>query len=860
MNQSLVKKLLILHTKAYTLSISLLTALLTALLLVPVEASENSQCNSAQEVGKRLCDQIDLTKPGLEEVRKSASEGEYAKALDAWRDWKVMQIRRMDPGQFLWHGNQLYKGLLVMAEILTGRIPEQPVPVLRFTHFFSLSGPPDRAIHPDWLAKDPEGHFSVDFSNDYSNFCFATPLAVRYWQSGDPVYLQKWFQITADFACNQKRAVEALDEKTRKTHFCNWSIQAQPALSQGDRVFSMIRSLGVFCKSLPDGEKPKNWDSINMPLEAPLPPTSLALIPPVELAQIAFSLVNDHPIALLERYFKTGAAPNQRRNGLAAVLLTAVTFPEFTASHDLLTKAGEGLNDMVNGAFQIDGGMLEQSFNYNLGDAKSFGQLSALLTSVNPELSSKLLKRQGAFYRTLASLVTPIGKLPAMSSSSPVNPPALWKNYKLLNDWLANGAGSIQGTNDPLCASIAAQVSEQPSLPPPAFTSVAFPYSGYYVQRLDWRWDSPWLFMQASRPGRGHHNMGHNALQVTAYGRPLLVSAGPPVYNPGQLPPESRSDMQAINKLLGEDSSLKVNTVLVDGQSQGVVTPAAVAQTDPISTRWHTSPRFDLMEGYYDLGYSGPNVTHRRIVIFIRDRGFWIVTDIMGNNDGMEHTFTQNWNLPGFQDQGKTLASGFKKDQLEIDPTGKSFHTTDPEGPNLWMNFFGGVERQIVNHFGEKNPYLGWFSPGFGILLPAPQVMVNWKSLSSSVLVTVISPTKTNSQPPFVFRDISENGDQTQSALEIEFQDGSKLVYRAAVTARVLEAVGVSMNAQALLAMKSHDGTVSGLVLGRVGDNPSDFEFRGTDSKIGDIIPIVVPKGFCWRETPQGIQPDYSSR
>jgi|GEM_PF-3022635 len=811
----------------------------------------------AESIGRILCGELDLNRPDLADIRKLASQEKYTQALNAWRDWKVMQIRGMNLGQFSWHGDQRHGGRLLAAEVLAGKIPAKPVPYLAFTDYFGLSGAPDHPIHPDWLAKDPSGHFGVD----YSTFFFAIPLAVRYWQSGDPAYLQKWFQITADFASNQKRAVEALDAKTLKEFPCNWSVQAGAALTQGDRVASIIRSLGVLCKSLPESGKPKDWDLVNAPLTTPASAASLALIPPVELAQIALSLVHDHPVALLERYAAAGAVPNQRRNGLAAMLMIGAAFPEFTASQVLLPKAGAGMDDYLNGAFQHDGGMLEQSFNYNLGDANSLGELSILIKSQSPELSDKLLQRQAAFYRTMASLATPIGKLPAMSSASPANPPPIWKDPKALHDWLSLESASIRGTNDPLCASVAVQLSETPSLQPPSFASVAFPYSGYYVQRLDWHWDSPWLFMQASRPGRGHRNMGHNALQLTAYGRPLLVSAGPPVYNPEQLPPESRSEFDAINKLLGEGSSLKVNTVMVDGQSQAEIkTPAAVGQPDPIATRWHASPRFDLMEGYYDLGYSGQKVTHRRFVIFVRDMGFWIVTDIMQNDDGKEHSYTQNWNLPGFQDQGKTKASGFKKDQVIAEPAGNSFHTVDPDGPNLWMYFCGGGERQIANHYGEKNPYLGWFSPGFGNLIPAPEVMVNWKSSSSSVLVSVICPTKTNEQPPFILKDNSKNGDQTVASLEMERKDGSKIEYHAALTPQMLRIAGGFINAQACLAVKFTNGTVRGLVIGRVGATPSDFEFSGNGSTIGDISPINVPKGFRWRETQLGIVPDYSGR
>ena len=843
---------------------------LAALLLAPLAALQAADPAppavapplpaDAASMGKLLCGQIDLSRPGLEEVRKLAAAEQYAAALAAWRDWKVVALRQADLGPFLWHGDQLSVRRLAVAESLTGhpapQAPANPPPTTPwFEDRFGLTGPVDRPLHTDWLAKDGAGHYSAD----YMNFFFAIPLAVRYWQSGEPGYLKKWFQITADFACNQKRAVELLDAKSRREVPCNWTLQAQAALSQGDRVISMIRSLGVFCKSLPEGGKPAKWDAVYQPVTAPLSKSSLEWIPPLELAQLAWSLVRDHPGVLLQRYQKAGAVPNQRRNGLTAVLLTATAFPEFAASRDLLANGCEGLNDYLEGAFHADGGMLEQSFNYNLGDADSLGEMASWLQPVAPSLASQMQARRKAFYRLAASLATPLGRLPAMSSHCPLNPPPVWTDAKARAKWLADSVRAMPGTGDPLGDSIAAQFTDSATQAAPPFTSVAFPYSGYYAQRLNWRWDSPYLFMQGCRRGRGHSTMGHNAIQVIAYGRPLLVSAGPPVYAPEQLPESMRPDFQAINELLGEHSSWKANTVLVDGHSQNRDAPMPqTAPPGPIAMRWHASPRLDFMEGYYDQGYPKPGVSHRRQVIFVRNPGFWIVTDIMVNTDQMEHQFTQVWNFPGNQQQTRTLAYGFKNEQVVLDAARHAVHTEDPAGPNLWMSHCGGGALDYVKHYGEKNPYLGWFSPGFGNLMPAPQVLVNWHSAASSVLVTVIWPTPGPQAPGFKLRDLSPAGDPAQAALALELPDGTTVNYQASAEARPLQAAGIAMTAQALLAVTTPDRTVRGLVVGRRDGAVADSEFRWDGQAARDLLPIQRPAGFSWHATATGIQPAYA--
>jgi len=823
-------------------------------------AEANSQ--DAEKMGAILCGQIDLNRPDMEEVKRQAAQGKYAAALDAWRDYQVGALRKANLGGFNWHGDQLSSHRLQVAELLTGRLSEPEYSKatasdsFAFKDMFGLSGEPGTPIHTDWLAKDAQGRFSPD----YMNFFFAISLTVRYWQSGDPVYLRKWFQITADFACNQKRAVEALDAATRRQVPCNWSRDAQSSLSQSDRVGVIIRSLGVLAKSLPEGGRPSKWEDIYKPVMSPLPQASRDMIPAVELAQIALSLINDHPPALLERYQNAGAVPNQRHGGLAAILLTALQFPEFTASSGLLQKGEAGLRDYLQGAFHLDGGMLEQSFNYNLGAAASLGELAAWLRPGQPELANLLEERQNGFYRVVASLATPLVSLPAMSSQGPVNPPPVWADPDVRQKWLTAQIDKLPGKNDPLVSQIAGQFVDPAKTKAPAFASVAFPFSGYYVQRRDWRWDSPYLFLQACRPGRGHRNMGHNGIQVMAYGRPLLVSNGVPVYTPAQLPEAMRPDFAAINVLLDERSSLKSNTVMVDGKSQNSDAPVAqVAHATPIETRWHTSPHFDFVEGFYDLGYPKPNVAHRRQVIFVRDPGFWIVTDILTNRDQQEHTFTQIWNFPPWREGPKNPVYGFRNEEVVLNQPASQLHTEDPKGPNVWLYHFGASPLEYTKHYGEKNPYLGWYAIGFGNITPAPDVMVNWKSPKNSVLVTVIWPAPDGVSPGVKPANLSPQGDPSCAALSLTLPDGSILGYQSSHDPRMIERESLRVEARALLTLKSPDGVTRGLVLDKAGAASESFEFTSQGNTMVNRIPFQIPQGFRWQETPSGLAPDYSS-
>lgn len=838
----------------------------------PVSASDTLGADlfdlpsDAEGMGKILCAEIDLTQPGLEEVKRQADQGQghYAAALTAWRDYKVAFLRKADPGDFGWHADQVSQTRLALAEDLVGRLSaEQQAKIDKRMRLFFVNsgivGDPDaeKPLPIQWLAQDDRGAY---FEN-YQNFYFSNGLSVRYWQSGDAIYLRKWFQIAADFARNQKHEVDALDDAIRRRIPCNWSARdAQASLSQSDRVHSLIRNLSVFCKSLPESGKPEKWSDVCRPLATPLAPAARDVIPPVELAQIALSLVRDHPPALLARYVKAGAVPNQRRNGLSGVLLIAATFPEFSASRELAAQGAAGLDSYLQGAFHRDGGMLEQSFNYNLGDASSLEEMAAQLEPSQPELAAKLRKRALAFYRIAAALSTPGAYLPAMASYGPASPPPFWSAPQERTKWLANHAAKMPGLRDPLVALIAGQFQQTPPSPAPAFTSITFPYSGYAVQRRSWGWESPYLFMQTCRPGRGHRSMGHNAIQVFAYGRPFLVSCGVPVYSPAQLPEAMRGDFDAINGLLGEGSSWKTNTVLVDDHSQkNNVKANQEAQPTPIEARWHTSSQFDFTEGLYDLGYPEQNIDHQRQVIFVRDPGFWIVTDRMTNRDGNEHAFTQVWNFPPFLDEPRHHLWGFTADQVVTDPTARQLHTADPNGPNLWLYHFGAPALDYAKHYGDKSPYRGWYTLGFGSLTPAPNVNVSWKSPGHSLLVTVIWPAPDAATPLLISRDLTPRGDATRAGLSLKLPDGRLLTYQAAHDPQSLTASRLTVRAKGLLTVESPGGITHGLVLNSNpdGNTPTDYEFTAKGEAKSEVIPITTPQGFHWQQTPAGLAPDY---
>jgi hypothetical protein len=817
----------------------------------------------ATALGKVMCESVDLGTPGYERMREHAKNGRFAEALNAWRDRKVLEFRQADLGEFGWHGDQLNGRRLSCADQLVGKTSvdgrKNPGDDTFFSDIYGMRQAGPGAPPIDWLAKDANGKIA----GTYSHFFFGIPFGARYWQTGDPVYVERFFLIAGDFAVRQKGLVEKLPAEVRKTFVCGWTQSPPSALAQGTRVMSLIRTVGLMCKSLPDKETKAKWEDVLAPRTSILKEGTEKTVPAGGLAQVALSLVNDHTPALLERYMQAGSVPNQRRCGLGALVLIGTQFPEFKTSKTVLTQSYEGLKDYLEGTSQRDGGMLEQSFNYNLFDALGFGELAILLKVRNPELAALMLEKQMSFYRMAGALITPFGVMPAMSSMSPPNPPEIWKDTTLRQRWMAKALQELKEWKEPLAEKIANTLVLDKPAAVPGFTSVAFPFSGYYVQRGGWNWQSPYLFFQGSRQSRGHHTLGNNAIQVSAYGRPLIVSAGVPAYGAEQLPPERRQNFEEINELLGEDSTWKVNTVLVDHSSQKP--SATIAQTafpTPVVARWHTSPAFDYLEGFTTSGYvaqTAKDVRHMRQVVFVRDPGLWVVVDVMLSADSAAHTYTQNWILPGNERDDKTPVTGFRKADVTADESSRVIRTNDLAGPNLTLRHVGlrGGQLKYVHHYGDKKPWRGWFATTFGRLLPAHQIEANFTATGNATLITILQPRQTGDATDLVVTDGSEQGSLTSSACKIRLSNGRVLSVFARDSEGQIQAPPFNGNAQLVVTLERTGGNVEGLVITKR-ESQGSFAFNVRPGQPALRTPILSPTNFQWTPSASGIAPLYS--
>ena len=773
-------------------------------------------------VAQRLLDAIDLTRPDMAEVARASKAGQADVALGLWRDAALQRLRAHDMGVYGWHGYVRHPRPKRHVEYLCGRMTREELlsdpTQIDFLDIYGLAGPAGQTppIHwfTDWTAPrdwgspvindaDPSRHQGL---TDFVTFRFMTAFVGRFWESDDDVYLRKAIEIMADFARQNHDGfwrdyfTKGIgDDEVRTTYRADWRLNTNQ-LGTAARLVNWERILAGLAKCLgPD--KTANWDAVLQPATAELTADADARVPADQLAEIALSILGQQIDPLLWFAVEPGSVPNQRAEGLKALAYAAGLFPEFKCTPQLEEYVERAYTEMLDSNFLPDGGSLEQSFNYNQQDKEGLEELLRFYGDDPPPFAARIAAKVTARRAVDDGLLDPLGGLPQVGNQHEVMGKDIWSSAAARQKWIDDELGG----------------QEPPSQP---YTSIAFPYSGFFAMRGGWEMTDPYLFFMAGRPQRGHSMRDCNAVQITAFGRQLAVCGGPPTYGMFRSP-----EAKGANFYLDEGSGFKVNSVLVDGRCQARdAESAAKAYRTPIPALWHTSPQFDLVENTYDLGYdrradgvkaeADHSVAHQRTVIYCKAAGLWLMRDHMIRKDEATHTYTQVWNLPpGVEgDRYDRSRSGFTPEQVQLDPATRMFRTTDPTGPNIAFTHFGPAKVEYKLYCGDRDPWLGWFATGIGDARPAPDVHVTWSSDATDDLLTAIEPLDVGQQPRVVSREEADGAGYRGARLSLA--DGRMLTLLSASDPVPMSIGETSATATLLFVDQPKGGPASGLVLG----------------------------------------------
>jgi formylglycine-generating enzyme required for sulfatase activity len=561
-----------------------------------------------------------------------------------------------------------------------------------------------------------------------------------------------------------------------------------------------------------------------------------------------------------------------------------------------------GIDRLQNGAIARfilpDGGDLEQSFNYNAFLLPSYESIAELFEGRErpawiDELFASAIKRT----RLLNNLRMASGTMPSVGNNS------YGRDLRETNQ-----PGDT--FHDPLVAQILDSLlyENEQQIGVPAYTSIAFPYSGYYLMRNGWTTDDSSLFFKSSRPGAGHNHADNNGIELAAYGRHLLVTRESPPYQAPQLPDAQRKDYLWVKEYKGEHARWTANNLLIDGCGQLPGFHNTGYENTIPNQPWFSSDNFDFVQGHWTRTFENGkpmdadevrehaetygataeevaaqleavrqhnaepyrrfDATHTRQVIYLRPVNAWIVTDWAekvegGDGSASPAALTQLWLFPApglgpnrsFAERNQKqnpLYPGFSEEHVTADGKAQRVLTTHPGNVNLAILHAVPGEVQYATHFGEKYPWRGWANEKPSMVSGyVPAVDLHATFPGGGPIVTLLVPIPEGQSYDQRVVAFDKNFDGGQTRIRVEFADGTKFEYVVANQPAKLTAGPVVAEAEALLTV-TRDGATEGLAIAREG---AGYAFDVVDGKMQRGAEITVPSGFEWKDTPNGLVP-----
>ncbi len=593
---------------------------------------------------------------------------------------------------------------------------------------------------------------------------------------------------------------------------------------------------------------------------------------------------------------------NQQIEAAKVLVELSRRLPEFrdAAAWDKL-----GIDRLKNGALSRfilpDGGDLEQSFNYNSGLFNHTTNIAEIFEGeATPDWVDKLKSLTVNRNRLFSAIRHSSGTAPSVGNNCygrdlPTGKETFLKFSDKYNDAL------VENIQDQLI------YKAKNGLPTPSFTSIAFPYSGYYLMRNGWTNQSSSLFFKSSRPGAGHNHPDNNSIELCAYGRHLLVDREAPPYWVEHLPVDERKDFPWVLEYKGEEARWTANNLLIDGCGQlPGVNNKGYNSTIPDQT-WYTSEAFDFVQGSwsrtfksgepmdlnqvrsYTTNYGATatetaaqlaaatqlnavphqsfEATHTRQVIFLRQANAWIVTDWANRNDGQKaKELTQLWHLPSpnlnlqsnKSEKNRTISNplcpGFEKEQVVCDQEAQRILTTNPENVNLAILSAVPGKLRYISSYGEKYPHRGWANLAPSMVSGyVPAVDLQVICAPDQPIVTVLVPIPQGEKYEQRVKSFSKEFTNGQTRIKLTFSDDTAVEYVVSNSVSELTAGQAKAKAEGLLLM-TRQGNTQGLSITR-SDKKSVFQMK--NNKMSITHEMTVPVGFSWEETAKGLVPTY---
>ena len=415
-------------------------------------------------------------------------------------------------------------------------------------------------------------------------------------------------------------------------------------------------------------------------------------------------------------------------NGLFHV---GVLFPEFKDAAKWRDTAVEWLYAEMENQVYPDGVQIELSSGYHHVSLSNFLGVFRLAQLNDIALPADYLKRIERMYDFDVYAAMPDRRLPGVQDGC----------YMDIRRPLGEAARLFPERKEFLWYATDGKEGE-----PPAKTSYAFPYAGYFIMRSGWEPDACWMLFDGGPFGYGHQHEDKLNVIVHAYGKLLLVDPGNYQYE------RSKWRQYFID-------SAAHNVVLVDGQPQrrrGRPRSEYVVK-EPLPHVWATAPEYDYVEATFDEGFGGEvkqGVAHTRRVLFVKP-DLWILCDTLSAKDGKEHSYEALFHLDA---------------PVKADAAGLRLFTGNEDAANLAIAArpASGLSLKIVE--GQQDPLQGWLPDrGLKSAHPAPVAVFTATGGGDTHLLWVLAPARPGAPDPVAA--IEPLGDNRLSA-RIRLRDG----------------------------------------------------------------------------------------
>lgn len=830
---------------------------------------------------EKLFSIMDPEEEATKYIYEAYISGRYKEALDKYRNYFVDKVRTIDFGEF-YQANLMYKGKSIdNAKLVAGTMTKEEYAAVYNTEpdmpAEVIIGDADNLASFNWVEYWDE---HADYSMLPGSAMLTKNMVAQYFYERDITYLNKFLQLQAHYALNGMNQAETfMEEHNGVINQSNagiywgksdgeWILNDahQCALSISERIKNITYSLAAFSKFLTaDTSGIENQYDFLKPVYEKVNDYKYDYIDSVKLAQICYSLVNEQMPYIYHIYCEKvrNAVPNQRWSGLTGIVQIGYVFNEFLP----IKERSEQFNaDYMEAIFDYqykDGGLLEQSFNYNEGNIYERKKMIDFFDSVNASEMSSYLKPGCELWDRLAEGYSdPVGKLPQVGNLD---------NRGYLPVWTSAAVAAKYKENN--------NINEEDR----GYTSVYFPYSGYAAMRSGWSMTKDiWLGYKNSFKSVGHKAGDNNSVWITAFGRQLIVSGQCPWYGNGATGWQN-DEYEELNHYFDETSSLKCSTVIVNGQSQASTDKNNTAQTkttdNVMDSLWLSDESFDYIEGIWDGGYfktkdniwnvKDMHTTHKRQVFYFKDAGMFAIVDTMNENAGNINSYRQIWGYPEYDGE---KYFGFKDEQIIIDEDKNEVRTADEGNPNLWLMQFSMNPVIYHKYYGAKDTdlgvYIGWGGSTYGYnRIPKADIHIEWKNSrgeEKSQMITVAYPSR-NSDIPYKSKTDLSNPDTGMSGFEITTWGNKKAVLMTSGVSDIKTWGDLHVNAESLLiyydeALKLYKGIVLGAESFTVNEQefeiPYNFEFSYQDGQLLSKE-ITKPVKFEWQLASNGITPVY---